>query len=450
MTVQGRCRRWGALVLLLFAVAACGAEAPATFTSVPFPTQPTVPGDPTATATPIESSPTAMVVESPTETPAVPTGTPTPPSNPTSWFASGVLALFTSGDGERSDLYALTTDGDLQEALPDVGSEVSVSPDGRWLGFVRWHDDGRADLVVQDAATGEQRLLSPETASGLLRFAFHPDGQRLVYLDLGAYTDVGVPWALVLADLVGVDGVRYEALMADGETRPLPGAPVGWSGQELIIDTFLPYTEGGSMGVWAVTLPAEVPATRDDGGSEPLEELPLRELIPGSPVYSSRVFLSPDRGSIAYLGRDPAYAPSNYQPEFYDLAVNRLGVAEVANGERRALVEVDDGSALARALAWSPDGDRLLFAQGFYEGQSFESLSLKSSSRDGTVVQYGPLTLPPLGGLLELAWCNPSLALYVTWDGGGGMEHLLSFDLNTGESRPIASERRLHIVGCAP
>jgi hypothetical protein len=114
------------------------------------------------------------------------------------------------------------------------------------------------------------------------------------------------------------------------------------------------------------------------------------------------------------------------------------------------LVEASDGSALARGLAWSPAGERLLFVQGTYEGESFAELSLKSSDSSGTVVTYGPLTLPPLGGLLELAWCDPSLALYVTWDGGAGTQHLLSFDLNTGVSGEVSSGRQLQIVGCAP
>jgi hypothetical protein len=153
---------------------------------------------------------------------------------------------------------------------------------------------------------------------------------------------------------------------------------------------------------------------------------------------------------VAFLGRDPDYYPDNYFPEFYDLAVNRLEVAALADAARTVLVEASDGSALARGLAWSPAGERLLFVQGTYEGESFAELSLKSSDSSGTVVTYGPLTLPPLGGLLELAWCDPSLALYVTWDGGAGTQHLLSFDLNTGVSGEVSSGRQLQIVGCAP
>jgi hypothetical protein len=77
-------------------------------------------------------------------------------------------------------------------------------------------------------------------------------------------------------------------------------------------------------------------------------------------------------------------------------------------------------------------------------------LSLKSSDRSGTIVEYGPLTLPPLGDLFDLTWCDKSLALYVTWDGGDGTHRLLSFDLNTGISTEISAGQRAEIVSCAP
>jgi hypothetical protein len=440
-----------ALLLLLTSTAACGGSGAPTPTLVPLervrPT-PTL----AATATAASAEPAATLTPSPalTATPVATAepSTPTSPSEPATWYDGGVLALFSNGDGEQADLYAMEADGKTRLLLADVGRDARVSPDGRWLGFVRWGQDGRGSLELHDARSGERRRITPETTSGLLRFAFDPDGRRLAYLDLGAFTQAGVPWSLVVVDLESGAAAQYEALMRSQGARPLPGAPVGWSQavpdkDELLIDTFMPYTEGGWMGMWGVTLPA-------DGQSAQLDALPLRELIPAVPTYSSQVFLAPDGRSVAFLGRDPDYYPDNYFPEFYDLAVNRLEIAALADGARTVLVEASDGSALARGLSWSPAGERLLFAQGAYEGESFAELSLKSSDRSGAVVTYGPLTLPLLGGLLELAWCDPSLALYVTWDGGSGTQHLLSFDLNTGVSGEISHGGQLQIVGCAP
>lgn len=437
---------WGivALLLLLTLTAACGGSGPPTPTPVPLERiQPTPTLAATATVAPTEPAATVTLSPAPTATP-----TATPPSEPATWYGGAALALFSSGDGEQTDLYAMEADATTRLVLADVGRDARVSPGGRWLGFVRWGQDGRGSLELHDAGSGERRQITPETTSGLLRFAFDPDGRRLAYLDLGAYTEAGVPWALVVVDLESDAEARYEALMRNDGAQPLPGAPVGWSQavpdkDELLIDTFVPYTEGGWMGVWGVTLPA-------DGHSVQLDSLPLRALIPAVPAYSSQVYLAPDGRSVAFLGRDPDYYPDNYFPEFYDLAVNRLEIAALADGARTVLVEASDGSALARGLAWSPAGERLLFAQGTYEGESFAELSLKSSDRGGAVVTYGPLTLPALGGLLELAWCNPSLALYVTWDGGAGTQHLLSFDLNTGVSGEVSNGSQLQIVGCVP
>ena len=119
-----------------------------------------------------------------------------------------------------------------------------MSPDGHWLGFVRWSQDGRATLELHNVQTGESHQITPDAAGGMLNFAFDPSSRRLAYLDLGAYSEEGVPWTLVVMDLESGAVARYDALMADSETRPLPGNPVGWSstasaGEELIIDTFI-------------------------------------------------------------------------------------------------------------------------------------------------------------------------------------------------------------------
>ncbi len=209
------------------------------------------------------------------------------------------------------------------------------------------------------------------------------------------------------------------------------------------------------MGVWGVTLPS-------DGASASLDSLPLREWVPGAPVYFAEPKLAPDGQSVAFLGRDLSYKPQGYTPEFYDLAVNRLEVAAlsvadggVGNGTRTAWIALDDGSALGRALAWSPDGERLLFAQGRYEGETWAALTLKSTGRSGDVREYGALNrigldLSASGDLLELAWCDASLALYVSWDGQAGTRRLFSFDLEDGLETEIGAAQRIEIVGCAP
>ncbi len=445
--------RWCAAVLLCLLIAACRADG----APLPTATEEQAPVNPPQhtlepSSTPLSTEPSAtstlapLPLASPLPTPEPSTATPLP--EPDSWHAAGTRLLFVSGDDEQADLFALGDDGTVWQLFPDVGRAARVSPDGRWLGFVRWHDGGRSTLELHQTQSGEVREITPDTTSGLFQFAFDSDGSRLAFINLGVYSDAGVPWDLVVVDLESGATARYDALMAGPETRPLPGMPVGWSaqtspGDELIIDTFLPYTEGGWMGVWGVTLP-------ENGASAPLDSLIVRELIPGAPAYSSRLRLAPDSRDVAYLGRDLDYVPDNYVSEFYDLAVNRLSFTALGDGVTTMVVEVDDGSALARAFSWSPTGERLLFAQGHYEGENWADLTLKSSDRSGTIVTYGPLTVPALGGLSDLVWCDPSQVFYVTWDGSGGPEHLVGFDLNTGISSEISAGRRVEIVGCAP
>ncbi len=445
--------RWGLWALLCVLVVACRADEMSTPPAAAEQTRdipPTHVPEPTATPLPPEPTvaPTLSLLPPASPTPTHQPLTATPLPELVSWYGAGTVVLFVGGDNGHAGLYALDDDGTIRLVFPDVGDEARVSPDGRWLGFVRWREDGRGTLELYDARSGAVHKITPDTTSGMFGFAFDQESGRLAYLDLGAYTGEGVNWALVVVDLESEASTRYEALMAGSETRPLPGVPVGWSGHashadELIIDTFMPFTEGGWMGVWGVTLPPDV-------ASAPLASLALRELVPGTPAYSSRLHLAPNGQDVAFFGRDPDYVPDNYFPEFYDLAVNRLDLAALDDGARTTVVGVNDGSALARAVAWSPTGERLLFAQGHYDGENLADLLLKSSDRNGVIVTYGPLTLPALGGLLDLAWCDTAHAFYVTWDDGDGMQHLVSFDLNTGGSDEISAGRRLQIVGCAP
>lgn len=411
-----------------------GLVSPVVETATPIPPQ-----EPESTPTP---PPAIEEIEPPPPTPSETSA----PAVTDSWYPPGAILVITRGNDDLADVYAIGKDGGEQTVLTDVGHQVSVSPDGRWLGYVLWQDNGYSTLVLHDAASGERREMSPDTQSGMLRFLFDQSGSRLAYVDLGAYAGGRVPWSLIITNLDSGMSVRYDAVMADADARPLPGVPVGWSEsgskEHIILDTFLPYTEGGWMGVWDVPLP-------DGSVSGLLDTLSPRELVP-SGAYSSLVLLAPDGQNVAYLGRDQNYLPDNYFPEYYDLAVNRLAVASLEEGSGYTLVEVDDGSALARAFAWSPSSDRLLYAQGMYEGESLAALVLKSTDLSGTVVTYGPLDVPGPGELMDLVWCDPAAVFFVTWDGQVGEEKLISFDLNTGASREIAAGRRVDIVTCVP
>jgi hypothetical protein len=376
-----------------------------------------------------------------------PTEPPPPTAAPPSWYGAGTVALFSVGDQASGDLYALDHDGVTHLVLPGIGGGAAVSPDGRWLGFVRGETEDKPWIELHDAETGASREILTDTfVASTLNLAFDRGSRRLAYLYLGDLGESGVvPWALVVVDLERNTTAHYDAQMTREDRRSLPGMPVGWSsGDELVINTFMPYSGGGWAGVWGVTFPA-------DGAPASLDTLSLRELLPGAPAYLSHLFLSPDGQNLAFLSRDPDYKPDNYLFEFYDLAVNRLETLALASGARTLLVRVDDGSALAHALAWSPAGDRLLFAQGRYEGgEQLGTLTLKSSDLDGAVVEHGPLTLPPSGTLADLAWCTASQVLYVAWDGTDYTQQLYSLDLTTALSTQLSRGEQINLITCAP
>jgi hypothetical protein len=360
-----------------------------------------------------------------------------------------VTALFLSGGETGAGLYGLIADGSTRLVMENIGEKPRISPDGRWLAFARWREDGRGAIVLHDALSDATSELLTETTSGFLRFAFDRESRRLAYLELGpVLSDGSVPWAIVVAELETGATARYEAVMVEHDSAPLPGLPLGWSSvasgaDELILDTVVPYAEAWGMGVWGVTLPA-------DGGSAPLDVLTLRQILSRESLYSLMPPLAPDGRTIGYLLSDPDYVPENYAPEFQDFAVNRLGVAELATGALTTLVEVSDGSALAHTLAWSPSSERLLFARGHYDGEHLANLTLLSTDHSGRVASHGSLDSPPSASLLELAWCGESTALYRFWSGATKMQHLYRFDLDSGIATETASAQRIEIVGCVP
>ncbi len=428
------------LALLLTLSVACGAEAETAPTVVPVrDVQPTQAPAPSETPPPPPSA---------TPTPPEPTPTPLPTEAPT-WYGAGTVALFSVGDYESGDLYALGGDGATQLVFSDVGRDARVSPDGRWLGFVRVDYDGRSTLELHDAQTGASRHITSDATGGMLRFAFDRTSRRLAYLHLDPPDEDLSPWGLVVVDLKSDTAVRYDTLMTFEDRSSLPGVPVGWSGaassgDELILDTFMPFSEGGWAGVWAVIL-------RRDGAPAAPNTLSRRELLPAAPVYFSSLYFAPDGQSLAFLGRDLDYVPENYFPEFYDLAVNRLETVALSDGARTLVVGVDDGSALARVLAWSPGGKRLLFAQGSYGGSEyFDTLTLKSSDLSGAVVEHGMLTLPPMSYLSDMAWCVESHALYVAWGNDDNTQRLFSVDLNAAISTELSAGPLVEILACAP
>lgn len=426
------------LALALVLGAACGGG-----DATPTPTAPTE-----ATSTPVVATNTPDLVPtlaSPTPLPTEPP-TPTPPPQPTDaapdWLPEGTTLLYSAGSADVGELHALTAGGQTANLERPVYNWATVSSDGRWLGYVQFREEAPDErpIVVTDLAQDQTFTLTTPLNSYIPGLAFDPDATRMAFVQVGAPGDP-TPWRLTLVDLLDRTETNFAAELNQPQGELLPGQPLGWAanGEALYLDRFIPFTEGGAMGVIEVEVPPGVE-------EQAFEDLAQRAVLTPQ-TYAPPVRLSPNATHLLYLDRDQAYTPEGYQPVGPDFAVNRLWVLDLSEEQPALLVEETEGGALAHAVAWAPDGDRVLFGRGTYAGDTFESLTLYTHDLVDATTEVGALPLPAEGQLRALAWCRADTALALVAAGPESQE-LLAVDLATGEVNLVDSAAWITLVGC--
>lgn len=109
--------------------------------------------------------------------------------------------------------------------VPGKLGDIRMSPDGAlvaWTGAASTHDHAVSTLYVADAATGDNRDLTPDDFIGHVRHAAWRDGRTLlVQADEGSYTTLST-----IDAVKGWDSrkVRYEGRMIVGMPASRPGA----------------------------------------------------------------------------------------------------------------------------------------------------------------------------------------------------------------------------------
>jgi hypothetical protein len=363
---------------------------------------------------------------------------------PPSWLPAGTIALYIAGPWGEGRLYALAADGSTTDLGRDLYGMPVASRTGRWVASASSTYPATAVTAVnlENGATFVTPLTPNFTLYGL---AFDSLETRLALMELGVSATGDYVWAIVVVNLADGSTTRFETTMTLGITPPmLPGNPVGWSasGDELLLDTFMPDTEGNWGGVWGVALPP-------GAVSAPLDSLSRRQLVPAG-GYLATPRLSPDATQLLYLNRDFAYTPAGYVVMAYDLAVNELWSVNLASGSPTSLVNVTNGGALARDAAWSPDSTQVLFAQGSYSGgDTFASLTLKARDGGGTVRDVGPAPLLPGGDLNGLAWCTADIGLATVTTADYDHE-LHTVNMTSGATAFVAANTRVAVLGCIP
>lgn len=381
---------------------------------------------PPGTAVPSEEPPIA-----PTEPPAA------------SWLPTGTIALYLVGPRDAPRLHSVAADRSITDLGAVLYDRPGMSRTGSWVASTGAPSPA-ATVRAVNLETGDT-IIAPLTPDFSLNgLAFDYAETRMAYVELGQFTAEAYVWAVVVVNLTDGSTVRYEMTMTLGSDPVLlPGHPIGWSnpGNELLLDTFLPGTEGSWRGVWAVTILPGV-------GSGFLDSLSRREIVPSGGYLTTPIF-SPDHSQLAYLNRDFSYMPDDYEVMAYDLAVNELWTSNSDGTVPQRRINVVDGRALERdALAWSPDGTQILFAQGTFAGSdTFASLTLKVLDSGGAVRDVGPAPIPAGGWLLDMHWCSPDLALATVGVPGGGQE-LHMVDMTSGTSSLVDSADRVHVLDC--
>ncbi|MFL7793151.1 MAG: hypothetical protein AB8I69_13490 [Anaerolineae bacterium] len=383
----------------------------------------TSPGGPTATGVP--------TIESPTEPP------------PSSWLPAGTFALYATGVWDELDVYALAPGPSSTDLGQNVTFNTALSRTGRWIAKANGPAPATSVVIanLENSTTYNIPLTTDYTLYGM---AFDHAETRMAFMELGGSGLGSYTWAIVVVNLADGSTTRFEDTFTHpvGADAMLSGVPLGWTatGDELLLDTFLPDTEGNWAGVWAVTLPPGTP-------SAALNTLSRRVVI-ASGDYLVRPSLSPDATHLLYLNRDHSYTPAGYTPMSYDLAVNQLWQVNIATGTATQLVDAIDGSALARTAAWSQELPHALFAQGSYGGDAFASLMLKVRDDTGTVHDAGNVPLASGGSLQSIDWCLPDFALVVVTTADYAHQlHIVEFG---GGSTLITSDAYISVLGCVP
>jgi hypothetical protein len=346
--------------------------------------------------------------------------------------------LYGEGPEQAPRLYALTEDGNDERLELGVYQGAAVSATGRWVASPSSYPTA-ASVAIANLGNGRSYAIDATEDWGVYEMVFDRAEQRLAFLELAPAPVPNIPWAIVVVDLADGSTTRFE-----GMTRPeqgaYPGNPLGWTpdGRELLIGTFLPYSDGPFAGVRALVIP---PGT----ASAPIDELEQRTLIPGG-AYRSVPHPSPDGTRLLYLARDPDYMPADYEPAL-DFAVNQLWTLEIASATSTMLLEVTDGDALGADAAWAPDGERILFARGHYDGVNWGTLALRVRDGTGKVTELASLPMPEEGAGLNVNWCRADTALGVLRAGLVPSE-LHWVDVASGELKQLASADAVFVLGC--
>jgi hypothetical protein len=373
----------GAALLLALALAGCDAADPASSQATPVPATPApaltqVPTSPPLTTTLPEptAAPTTTAVPTP---PTLPTVQPSPSPvvevlmpNDVPWvFRAGILY----GDDESLDFEQL--------GYPAPGWSLRAAPNGDYIAYISQEDQ----LVVIDMHSHKQ-INAEQRDIHVAGFAFSPDSRAL------AYRVVDGP--LQILDLASE---QKRTIQEPPNDQPLMLSPVAWSPTGLLVERLLWGSDALPQGL-ALIEPAS-------GTIAPLREREHLRAVP-----------SPDGRRIALVtGSVPiGGAPSA-----------AIVLLDIANGNETTVAS--ERQQVIKALRWSPNGSRLLYAESA-EYQSTDT-TLHVLNADAT----RELVMKVVGkegdpSFTDVGWRDNDTALLLSAEGGPRLQ-LYTLPLDT-------------------
>ncbi|MBC7987069.1 MAG: S9 family peptidase [Sphingomonadaceae bacterium] len=301
----------------------------------------------------------------------------------------------------------------------EVAADPQISPDGRWIAYVRRSGDIMTDrfrptIWLIDTRSGEQQPLVAGPGSHF-QPRWSPTGDRLAYVSTAE----------------GDAAQLYVRWMASGQTARITGLPdspngMEWSpdGRQIAYAMFIP-DEGLKLGdpmsrpegaQWAEPLEIISAVTyRADGagylraGYEQLFVVPAeggapRQLTFGSLNHGGPISWTADGASLVFsANRAPDWERDPVESEVYAL--------DMASGGLTALTDRNGPDA---APAVSPDGSRIAFI-GFDDQElGYQNVELYVMNRDGS--DRRSLT-PSLDRSVDsLEWSADNRSVYVSYD----------------------------------
>lgn len=369
---------------------------------------------------------------------------------------------------QRGTVSVVMREGDKEPVLAQVDAEgnthalggpvppppwnVWYSPRlGAWVEYWEERLGDEYRVLLYNSLTRDTQSIPVQAGVSFLWPAFDATRGRLAYTLLaspGETIDGRHWWVIYVRDLTtGMNAQFGGEWPSPQSTEVMPARPVGWAGNDLLVET---YDMSGEVltGVWALD------SSKGTAGQivtlRGYDRLVLDpKMLPANSWYRTPT-VSPDGETLAYLVHSPEYELScwNSARFGYDLGLStELWVVPIKGGAPRMLVDVaGEGRALVDTLTWSPDSQRILFAQVQCQGKdTLPELALGAVALQGIVSKKW--SLPPVVNplALQFSWCTQDGVFYqADW---GEIRHL---DLATGRSQELLPGYQVGLIGCLP